>query len=71
MHKALWAISSKPREKEMGRYGRGFCKPQPANTVFRALPLGELKLLSHPEDQWRSFEDLSQLNITPSPSLSP
>lgn len=54
MHKELWAISSKPREGEIGRYergGEGSCKLQPVNTVHTALPLGELKLLGYPKDK--------------------
>lgn len=43
MHKELWAISSKPREEEIGRYGKVFvfCKLQPVNPVLTAFPLGE------------------------------
>lgn len=74
MHKELWAISSKPREGEIGRYGWGgwqFCKLQSVNAGLTALPLGELKLLGHPEDKWRVHEYFNQVNVTPNPRPSP
>lgn len=73
MHKNLWAISNKLREKEIGRCvrEREFCKSQPVDTVLRALPLGELKPLGHPEDQWRSCEGLFQLKVIPNLRPSP
>lgn len=58
-----------PQGQQVGKYGRGCYKTQPVKAVFRALPLGELNLRGHPEDL--SFEGLSQMNVTPNPSLSP
>lgn len=37
------------------------------NAVLTALPLGELKLLGHPEDKWRIYEGFSQVNVTLDP----